>query len=181
MTEALVNIIANLTFVHFLSLSIFIVIIDVLILGGLFLFPLAFASFLSGIFSLTPLNPSFQLWLIPFNMALGLIFQVRILKDKRFRNSPLPNEISDSLIGATGHITRIEVPEESNSYFYSYKDKINHETAPNSIAQSVSKVRLSDGTLRPLVRDGKEFHDGAKVRVVGIEGYALKVQMIEEV
>jgi membrane protein implicated in regulation of membrane protease activity len=181
MTEALVNIIASLTFGHFLSLSIFIVILDALILGGLFLFPLAFASFLSGIFSLTPLSSTLQLWAIPFNVALGLIFQIRILKNKRFRLSPLPNEISDSLIGAIGHITKIEIPEESNSYFYSYKEHINHEAVPNTKAQSVCKVRLADGTLRPLVKGDKEFHDGATVRVVGIEGYALKVQIIDEV
>jgi membrane protein implicated in regulation of membrane protease activity len=181
MTDVLLNLVANLTFGHFLSLSILIVIIDVLVLGGLFLFPLAFASFLSGILSLMQLSPMLQLWAIPFNIALGLILQVRVLKNKRFQLIPLPNEISDSLVGAVGHIVKIEIPEESNSYFYRYKEDINHESAPNSITQSVSKVRLSDGTVRPLVRDSRDFHEGARVRVLGIEGYALKVQVIDEV
>ena len=178
MTETLGNFLANLTFAYFLSFSLLIIIFDVMLLTGVFLFPIAFASILSGFWSQIGLSPEMQVWALPANIALGIFLQMRFLKKPWFKKAKLPSEKSEDLIGATASIVSQEASEESNAYFYGYKENITTETAPTTTSELICKVKLEDGSLRPLAENGADYKDGEKVRIIGLDGYAVRVEKI---
>ena len=175
--ENIGNFLANLSILYFLIISLSIILIDVLVLEGLFLFAIAFAALLSGLWNLLSLPPTLQVWAIPFNIAIGLGLQVFLQNKTWLKKEKLPSDRLDEVVGQKGTIFWINDSNISTQYFFNYKENITQEKAPAEELQVVKKVRLHDGSVYPLSNQNAELNEGDIVNIIGIEGYALSVSL----
>ena len=180
MIENIGSFLANLSPLYFLILSLSIILVDVLLLDGLFLFAVAFAALLSGLWNILSIPPIIQVWAIPFNIAAGLALQV-FLQDKTWlKKEKLPSDRLGEIIGQKGTVFWVNDSNISTQYFFKYKENISQESAPAKELQVVKKVRLDDGSVYPLSNQNAELNEGDIVNITGIEGYAVAASLDKE-
>jgi hypothetical protein len=180
MLEQLASTIANLPLIYFLAFSLIVILVDVLVLSNLFLFSIAFASLLSGLWNFLSFNSTLQLWLIPFNIAIGLAVQVFLVKRINFEK--LPSERLHDIVGQNGTIFIVENSNLSSQYFYKYKENTSQESAPIEEKEIIKKVRLKDGSTYPISNDRAllKSNDGDIVKITGFNGYSVLINPQQE-
>lgn len=111
------------------------------------------------------------MWLIPFNIAIGLAVQVFLVK--KINLEKLPSEKLHEIVGQDGTIFVIDNSNISAQYFYNYKKNISQESAPLEEAEKIKKVRLKDGSTYPLSNDSALLNDGDLVKITGFNGHSF--------
>jgi hypothetical protein len=178
--ENIGSFLANLSILYFLIFSLSIILIDVLVLSGLFLFSVAFAALLSGLWNLLSIPPIVQVWAIPVNIVAGLALQVFLQDKSWFKKEKLPSDRLGEVVGQKAIVFWVSDSNISAQYFFKYKENISQEGAPANELQVVKKVRLDDGSVYPLSNQNAGLNEGDIVNITGLEGYAVAVSLDEE-
>jgi membrane protein implicated in regulation of membrane protease activity len=178
--ENIGSFLANLSTLYFLIISLSIILVDVLLLDGLFLFAVAFAALLSGLWNFLSIPPIIQVWAIPFNIAAGLALQVFFQNKTWFKKEKLPSDRLGEIVGQKGTVVWVKHSNISTQYFFKYKENISQEIAPANELQVVKKVRLDDGSVYPLSNQNTELNEGDIVNITGFEGYAVVASLDQE-
>lgn len=139
------------TYWHWWILSIALLMLELFIFGTFFMWLAVAAAFVGVLLLLVTL--SFQVQIFIF--AIGIIISI-ILTRIYFSKNPIRSDQPQLNVRGSEHIGRVFVVQDE-------------------ICNGVGRVQVNDGSWRV---EGPDCPEGTQVRVIGVEGVRLKVELL---
>jgi membrane protein implicated in regulation of membrane protease activity len=165
--DKLANILYNFDVWWMISFALILIIIDWAFIQTDAFMIIGFAILIMSIFNAIGLPASLQLWLCPASLVFAYIYQRKLFNYLTNKKSPYTLE-EKNYIGAKGIFQLKESINESESYFFGYKENIHVEDTSNlNKVQRITKIILNDtGEIFPVSDDDILLKNGDKVEVI---------------
>jgi membrane protein implicated in regulation of membrane protease activity len=166
--DKLANILYNFDTWWMISFALALIILDWAFIQTDAFMIIGFSILIMSIFNAIGLYPRLQLWLCPVSLIFAFIYQRKLFNYLTSNKSPYTLH-EKSYIGAKGIFQLKESTNESQAYFFGYKDSMHVEDSKEiNKVQRITKIILNDtGEVFPVSDDDILLKNGERVEVVG--------------
>lgn len=183
MVEQLAELVASFDPWWMVAIAIALVLLDWALLHTEAFITLGLGTLILAVINALDFSPIVQLWAYPVAILASFFLQRRIFELITTAKSPyksietMGTKGLEVHIGQPGNLKLIHNKNESLEHFFSYKDKMEHETKIEEKGSFITKVELKDGTIFPSTYVGDvEMTDGMHVTIVGVSNGALLIK-----